>query len=87
MSFLNFHLGAMIYGGETCYLGAVGHGGEKKVQSQIFDAQRVKREFLTEKRLNYKKKIRVSCLPKKNRSTPETKIERCPRLIFSGKSL
>jgi len=34
-------LGAMTYGAETCYLGAVGHGAEKKVQSRFYVAQGV----------------------------------------------
>jgi hypothetical protein len=34
-------LGGMNYGAETCYLGAVGHGAEKKVQSRFYVAQEV----------------------------------------------
>jgi hypothetical protein len=31
-SFLSFYLGSVIYGVETCYLDAVSHGAEKRVQ-------------------------------------------------------
>jgi hypothetical protein len=42
-------LGAMNYGAETCYLGAVGYGAEKKVQSRFYVAQEVNVFFFTKK--------------------------------------
>ena len=40
-------------GGEACYLGAVDHGAEKRIQSWVYVVQGCKREFLTKKEPNF----------------------------------
>ena len=47
----------MVYGAETCYLGAIDHGADPREQKRKLNIQGYKCEYILGKKLNNKKNL------------------------------
>ena len=56
----------MVYGAETCYLGAIDHGADPREQKRKLNIQGYKCEYILGKKLNNKKNlvcVSAMCVP------------------------
>jgi len=72
----------MVYGAETCYLGAIDHGADPRVQKRKLNIQGYKCEYILGKKLNNKKKL--VCAYQVLKSAAAHRIEKINEILGFG---